>query len=95
MTEQLPRHDQARREADGSEPHDMDAPARLVATQDGARVELPCESAAAAMRIAMRMLHQGGGVPDRIVLQDGSEIGTVAIRQEYERTLTLGGFDAR
>ena len=95
MTEQLPRHDQARREADGSEPHDMRAPARLIASRDGKAVEVACESAARAMQLAMAMLHHSDGVPDRIILADGSEIGTVAIRQEYERTLALGGFEPR
>ncbi|HEU4828944.1 MAG TPA: hypothetical protein VFT04_07095 [Gemmatimonadales bacterium] len=95
MTEQLPRHDQARREADGSEPHDMQAPARLIASRGGSGIEIECESAARAMQLAMAMLHHSDGVPDRIVLGDGSEIGTVAIRQEYERTLALGGFDER
>ena len=92
MTEQLPRHDQAKREADGSEPHDMRAPARLLASRGGTDIEIPCESAARAMHLAMAMLHRSDGVPDRIVLDDGSEIGAVAIRQEYERTLALGGF---
>jgi hypothetical protein len=95
MTEQLPRHDQARREADGSEPHDMRAPARLVASRGGAEMEIACESAAQAMQLAMTMIHRAEGVPDRIILEDGSEIGTVAIRQEYERTLALGGFPER
>jgi hypothetical protein len=95
MTEQLPRHDQARREADGSEPHDMRAPARLIASREGKDIEIACESAARAMQLAMAMLHHSDGIPDRIILEDGSEIGTVAIRQEYERTLALGGFDTR
>jgi hypothetical protein len=95
MTEQLPRHDQARREADGSEPHDMHAPARLIASRDGKDIEIACESAARAMQLALAMLHHSDGIPDRIILEDGSEIGTVAIRQEYERALALGGFDTR
>jgi hypothetical protein len=95
MTEQLPRHDQAMREADGSEPHDMRAPARLFVLQAAEVVEIPCESAAQAMQVAMGVIHRAEGVPDRIELADGSEIGTVAIRQEYERTLALGGFDPR
>lgn len=95
MTEQLPRHDQARREADGSEPHDMRAPARLLASRGGADIEITCDSAAGAMQLAMAMLHHSDGIPDRIVLDDGSEIGAVAIRQEYERTLALGGFDGQ
>ncbi|MGE5925819.1 MAG: hypothetical protein ACM357_00580 [Gemmatimonadota bacterium] len=95
MTEQLPRHDQARREADGSEPHDMRAPARLLASRGGADIEIACDSAAGAMQLAMAMLHHSDGIPDRIVLEDGSEIGAVAIRQEYERTLALGGFDGQ
>ncbi len=95
MTEQLPRHDQARRDADGSEPHDMRAPARLLASRGGADIEIACDSAAGAMQLAMAMLHHSDGIPDRIVLEDGSEIGAVAIRQEYERTLALGGFDGQ
>lgn len=95
MTEQLPRHDQARREADGSEPHDMRAPARLIASRGGGDIEIACDSAARAMHLAMAMIHHSDGVPDRIILEDGSEIGAVAIRQEYERTLALGGFPER
>ena len=87
MTEQLPRHDQARRDADGSEPHDMRAPARLLASRGSTDIEIPCDSAARAMQLAMAMLHHSDGIPDRI--------GTVAIRQEYERTLALGGFAER
>ncbi len=95
MPEQLPRHDQARRDADGSEPHDMRAPARLLASRGSTDIEIPCDSAARAMQLAMAMLHHSDGIPDRIVLDDGSEIGAVAIRQEYERTLALGGFAER
>jgi hypothetical protein len=95
VTEQLPRHDQARRDADGSEPHDMKAPARLLASRDGKTIDVHCESAAKAMQLAIAMLHHSDGLPDRIVLDDGSEIGAVAIRQEYERTLALGGFEER
>ena len=72
MTEQLPRHDQARREADGSEPHDMRAPARLIASREGKSIEIACESAARAMQLAMAMLHHSDGIPDRIILDDDS-----------------------
>ena len=95
MTEQLPRHDQGMREADGTKPHDMGAPAHLFLLQASEVVVIPCESAAQAMQLAMAAIHRSEGIPDRIVLADGSEIGTVAIRQEYERTLALGGFDPR
>ena len=95
MSEHFPRYDQARREADGSVPHDMCAPALLRIMRGGETFDTPCETAAEAMQLATATLHRHAGVPDRIVLADGAEIGTVAIRQEYERKLALGGFEGR
>lgn len=92
MTEQLPRHDQGMRNADGSAAHDMRAPAVLHFTREGRHEGLSCGSAADAMLLAMEMHHRHDAVPDRIVLADGAEIGAVAIRQEYERMLALGQF---
>ena len=90
MGEQLPRHDGARRAAEGSRPHDLTTPAVLHATVDGAPWERPCESAAAAMQLAAEMLHRREGTPERIVFPDGTDIGPVAIRQEFERMSAAG-----
>ncbi len=90
MSEQLPRHDGARRAAEGSRPHDLGTPAVLHATVDGQAWERHCESAADAMLLAAEMLHRKEGIPDRIVFPDGTDIGPVAIRQEYERMVATG-----
>jgi hypothetical protein len=42
------------------------------------------------MQLAAEMLHRREGIPERIVFPDGTDIGPVAIRQEFERMAAAG-----
>lgn len=90
MAEQLPRFDKGERDDQRPRATHADDPAVLHALREGKPWERACATGEEAMLLATRMIHRDEGVPERIVFQDGTDIGPVAIRQEYERRKALG-----
>lgn len=90
MTEQRPRFDKGERDEQRPRETHADDPAVLYALREGKPWERACSTGEEAMLLATRMIDRDEGVPERIVFQDGRDIGSLAIRQEYERRKALG-----
>ena len=90
MAEQLPRFDKGERDEQRPRTTHADEPAVLHALREGKPWECTCGTGEEAMVLATRMIDRDEGVPERIVFQDGTDIGSLAIRQEYERRKAVG-----
>jgi len=90
VAEQLPRFDKGERDEQRPRATHADDPAVLYALREGKPWERQCATGEEAMLLATRMIDRDDGVPERIVFQDGTDIGSLAIRQEYERRKAIG-----
>ena len=90
MAEQIPRFDRGERDEQRPPTSKADDPAVLHALREGKPWECPCGTGEEAMQVAVLMIHRDEGVPERIVFPDGTDIGPLAIRQEYERRKAIG-----
>lgn len=90
MGEQLPRFDRGERDEQRPRATHADDPAVLHALREGKPWECACGTGEDAMVLATHMIDRDEGVPERIVFRDGTDIGPLAIRQEYERRKALG-----